>query len=225
MKFLMISMLVCTVWMSTIGKNYFKNLPVGLPVNNSQNNDLMKALPKESMNRMPEATASDLKELGLEKDALSYDIVSPMLVMKEKMAKTGQTVNTLPNQWQNFKNSIKTYFKIFNANASGIFGVLFSLLGLLWLTKSSSMLQYISNTLFDLSRLALFLISLASFAIAFYAHRNIWNYAVFFWFPAGALCLSAFGLWLNDRNFPIWKRLYGSFILPLISSLAIGFFF
>jgi hypothetical protein len=220
----MISMLICAVWMSTIGKNYFKNLPVGLPVNKIQN-DLMKGLPKEGLNRMPEATASDLKELGLEKDAVSYDIVSPMMTMKEKMAKTGQTVSTLPSQWQNFKNSIKTYFITFNENASGIFGVLFSLLGLLWLTRSSAMLQYISNTLFNLSRFALFLISLSSFAIAFYANRNIWNYAVFFWFPAGVLCLSAFGLWLNDRNFPIWKRLYGSFILPLISSLSLGFFF
>ncbi|MCB4792866.1 MAG: hypothetical protein LHV68_13435 [Elusimicrobia bacterium] len=244
MKTFMIVMLIGAVWVTMQSKNYMgklsdafpklpnqNNVSAGLPKLPDQNStaadlpaqdETINQLPAQEINRMPEASASDLAELGMEKNAISYDIVSPMIAMQDKMKKTEESAKALPSKWNNFKKNLKIQFNNFNRNSFSIFAVLCALVIMLRLLKIWNLLKFVSDSLFGLSRLLLFLISISSFFVAYYYHANIWDQPVFFLFPTGVLCLSAFGLWTLDNNFPIWKRLYGSFILPIISGIGVN---
>jgi len=79
------------------------------------------------------------------------------------------------------------------------------------------------------SRFALMIFSLAAISIWFSLKKNLWLDAGsnLFFIPLQILVAASVGFKIMDSNFPIWNRLFASFILPLISGItthAIRFF-
>lgn len=72
------------------------------------------------------------------------------------------------------------------------------------------------------SRFSLVILSLTAISIWFSLKKNLWLDVGgnLFFIPLQVLAASSFAFKIMDSNFPIWNRLFGSFILPIISGIA-----
>ncbi|MBI5574443.1 MAG: hypothetical protein HY919_07830 [Elusimicrobia bacterium] len=72
------------------------------------------------------------------------------------------------------------------------------------------------------SRFTLIILSLTAISIWFSLRKNLWLDvgSNLFFIPLQVLAASSFAFKIMDSNFPIWNRLFGSFILPIISGIA-----
>jgi hypothetical protein len=72
------------------------------------------------------------------------------------------------------------------------------------------------------SRFVLFMLSITAIALWFTLKKNLWLDVGnnLFFIPLQILIASSFSFKIMDSNFPIWNRLFGSFILPIISGIT-----
>jgi len=73
-----------------------------------------------------------------------------------------------------------------------------------------------------ISRFALFIISITAIFLWFTAKKNLWLDVgnSLFIVPLQVLVASSFAFRIMDSNYPIWNRLFASFILPIISGIS-----
>lgn len=232
MKILMLGMLISFAWFAVQSKSYLEKFTQGVPQGmmdmgklkkTSQQNfnteELDKA--KQVIHRVAEGSEADLAELGLTKDDMSVEVISPALVFKQKMKKAGNKIDETSSQFVKLKNIVFTESREFARRGRHFLSGLLVCIIFLRLIKSWSVLHFVASTFFSLSRLMLLIVSIGALYMAVSDRSNLWNNTALFWLPSGTLMLSVIGLRLYDMNFPIWKRLYGSFILPVLSGICV----
>ncbi len=74
------------------------------------------------------------------------------------------------------------------------------------------------------SRFSIALLSAASILFFFTAGKNLWQDAgsVSFTAPLAVLAASSAAFRIMDSNFPVWNRLFGSFVMPIISGIIVN---
>lgn len=72
------------------------------------------------------------------------------------------------------------------------------------------------------SRFALVILSLTAISVWFSLRKNLWLDvgSNLFFIPLQVLAAASVAFKIMDSNFPIWNRLFGSFILPIISGIS-----
>ena len=72
------------------------------------------------------------------------------------------------------------------------------------------------------SRFTLIILSLITISVWFSLKKNLWLDVGgnLFFIPLQVLAASSFAFKIMDSNFPIWNRLFGSFILPSVARIA-----
>lgn len=121
---------------------------------------------------------------------------------------------------------IKKYQKIFLYSAcvfvclSTIFTLVFNR------SRVSFFINIINNFEFSLGETIIVLISLFSLGSWFFLRQNFWREigSGTFLVPFTFLIVSSINLKLYDFNYPIWNRLFKSFIVPIITGFIIIYF-
>lgn len=74
------------------------------------------------------------------------------------------------------------------------------------------------------SRFSLALFSAASILFYFVSGKNLWRDAggASFLIPLAMLAASSAAFKIMDSNYPVWNRLFGSFVLPIISGIIVN---
>ncbi|MBN1621734.1 MAG: hypothetical protein JW871_03990 [Endomicrobiales bacterium] len=218
MKILTLGMLISLAWFAVQGKSMIANftqMPEQIAVKKPDT-----GMQKMVVERLKDVDEEKLKELGIEKDSLNVEVYSPGIILKKEGEKS---IDSFTQRLLKTKDILTGFAKNLVENALNYLGIFFITIVILRFLKFWPILRIISGLFFALSRLSLFIISIAALVLAYYSHTNLWDTSVFFWFPAGILCISALGLKFLDMNFPVWRRIYGSFILPIISGVAVSF--
>lgn len=84
--------------------------------------------------------------------------------------------------------------------------------------------SFINNFGFTMGRFFVTLVSLMAAGTWLFLRHNLWQDIGFtaFILPFGTLICSCISLRVRDFNYPIWNRLIGSFVVPIISGLIIA---
>ena len=229
MKVMFLVSLIGICWFSLQYKQILSTIPHNAIQPASSVNTLNTAdtsFPEDSkvvVSKLTEEQKVQMKELGIDPEMMTVEIHSPAIAMLKKMNENAvqakQAGSIIEQKFTYYKDVFTQYFVQYKDYAAAglaaflIMEFMFKLLGL-W-----SLLRFFSDLFFGISRFVLIAASLAALIFAYQGQHNLWAYesAFMFWFPAGLLCLSAFGLKMYDMNFPVWKRLFGAVTIPLFS--------
>ncbi|MDD5687156.1 MAG: hypothetical protein PHE88_04905 [Elusimicrobia bacterium] len=166
-------------------------------------------------------------ELGFsaEKPMVEVEVVSPILDKFTDLssAKAEDPVKNIKNTIDRFYLKIVNYIKsVFLKSGSDItfFGFIIILVTFVSKFTGIHRLASLMNRLgWFFSRFSLFIFSIAAIILRFLLKRNLWLDVGndLFFIPLQILVASSLSFKIMDSNYPIWKRLFGSFILPIIS--------
>ncbi|MBU0730221.1 MAG: hypothetical protein KKA70_10800 [Proteobacteria bacterium] len=86
-----------------------------------------------------------------------------------------------------------------------------------------SLIKFFNTLLFELSQLAICIISMTAVAFWFEYQINIWiDLGITSIVPVEIVIASLYGLWLHDFNFPMGNKILNNISLPFISVIIIA---
>ncbi|HAX61832.1 MAG TPA: hypothetical protein DCX95_04645 [Elusimicrobia bacterium] len=166
-------------------------------------------------------------ELGFsaDKPMVEVDVVSPI------MDKLGQAIpKDVPKNLTEIAaefylkkvEALKLFISEYNSKIT-FFAVLIVFISFISKWLDIYKLAYLLSRLgWFFSQFTLVILSLAAISIWFSLKKNLWLDvgSNLFFIPLQVLAASSFAFKIMDSNFPVWNRLFGSFILPIVSGIA-----
>lgn len=173
---------------------------------------------------LSEKDKEELKQLGIDDQSLKYEVYSPILDIQDQLSKTKKKTLTPKEYYYKFINSFKPIKKALSSLFLIILEISVVLMVILRFTNKWGYIRFISGYMLTFSNLILGALSFLALVIAVIVRSNLWidiGY-IFFWVPIGLLCLGAISGRIVDMNFPIWKTIYSSLSLPVMSGIGIS---
>ncbi|MEW6557446.1 MAG: hypothetical protein AB1349_08845 [Elusimicrobiota bacterium] len=224
MKFSFLIFLVGITLLSLYGKNFDIK---AIKSSNETTKTVQKPVNKQHLDK--ETLKSFQDELGLaaDKPMVEVKVVSPILdkfskVTPKDIGASKTLTETINEFYLKTVNSIKSLLSKYDTK------ITYSALLIAFIAFVSKWLDIyklaylVSKVGWFFSRFVLFIFSISAIILWFSLKKNLWLDVGdnLFFIPLQVLIISSFALKIMDMNYPIWNRLFGSFVLPIISGIA-----
>ncbi|OGS43297.1 MAG: hypothetical protein A2539_03080 [Elusimicrobia bacterium RIFOXYD2_FULL_34_15] len=172
-------------------------------------------------------------ELGVDpnKPLVEVEVVSPVMdkfneKFEKVIPKEKQDIESLGAIFESFYlkvvNKVKYWISNHNSNITLISFLIVVVAALSKILNFHKLAYLISRLGWFTSRFTLFVFSLIAISLWFTVKKNLWldignNLLII---PLQILIASSVAFKIMDSNYPIWNRLFASFILPIISGVS-----
>jgi len=170
-------------------------------------------------------------ELGLDPDKplVETEIISPvagkLINEKPKDSKPAKAFKvTVKEKYLEMSEKMKFAFSAYGPDITSIAIIMVVIAVISKCLRLYSLAYLLSKLGWFFSRFALVICSIAAILSYFVIKKNLWQDAGYnlFFIPLQILIASSLSFKALDSNFPIWNRLFGSFVLPILSGLVVN---